>query len=315
LLYQVCQEVEEREYKKTGRYPKAVIEHCDLVLKEITIASAGGAVELGDSQMGLPIPGGFEKTYGEQAIALTNDIFTVVREKDHIFPDLSPYVPDENRRKRVLSEVDKMWPEENSKYICEIATGSKHLKPMHPSRKPKIKQALETEIAPQDKIVYGRLIVVNYTKKHTCQIETSEGRYDCKYSPELVDLIKSNGNELVSITGKLTESKTILIKSESDLGRINKIPLDEIVIEETPKALKTSIDLSINFDKEDDTYTVENGDLNVFAISDDLKAAVESLKEQIGTIWVTFVKENPTNLTDSAITFRQFLIDLIGEEL
>jgi hypothetical protein len=128
-------------------------------------------------------------------------------------------------------------------------------------------------------------------------------------------LIKSNGNELVSITGKLTESKTILIESESDLGRINKIPLDEIFIEDTPKALITSIDLSINFDKEDETYTVEHEDLNVFAINDDLKAAVESLKEQIGTIWVEFVKEDPANLTDSAITFRQFLIDLIGEEL
>ena len=67
----------------------------------------------------------------------------------------------------------------------------------------------------------------------------------------------------------------------------------KFLLSETPKALKTSIDLSINFDKDDEQYIVENEDLNIFAINDDLKEADGGLKEQIGTIWITFVKENP----------------------
>lgn len=29
VLYQVCDEIEENEFRKTGRYPKALIEHCE----------------------------------------------------------------------------------------------------------------------------------------------------------------------------------------------------------------------------------------------------------------------------------------------
>lgn len=285
-----------------------------LVLEDITLASADVAVRLRDSQTGLPITG-FEKTFGEQAISTTNEILGVVREKDKIFPDLSPFISDENRRKRILSELDKIWPEETSKYDFKIAVGDKELNEMRPERKPKIREALETLITPQDKTVYGRLIVVNYTKKHTCQIETGEGKFDCKYSPNLLELIKKNGNEFVFISGKLTESKTILIESESDLIKVNAMPLEEITINDNLIVLKTPIKLSVDFDKESEQYTLENEDLNVFVINDDLKEAVESLKEQIGTLWVEFVKENPSNLTDSAIDFRNILIDMIGADL
>jgi hypothetical protein len=314
VLYQVCDEIEENEFRKTGRYPKAIVEHCDLVLKNVTLASADVAVALSNTQMGLPLKG-FEKTFGEQAISITNEILEVVRENDNIFPDLSPFIADENRRKRILSELDKIWPEENSKYDYQIAVGHQKLHEMRPERKPKIKEALETAITPQDKTIYGRLIVVNYTKKHTCQIETGEGKFDCKYSPILVDLIKTHGNEFVAIAGKLTESKTILIESESNLTKVDAMPLEEISINENSIILKTPIKLTVDFDKENEQYTVENEELNVFAINDDLKEAVESIKEQIGTIWVEFVKEDPDNLTDSAIAFRDTLIDIIGADL
>ena len=93
------------------------------------------------------------------------------------------------------------------------------------------------------------------------------------------------------------------------------MPLEEIVIEENSIILKTPIKLTVVFDKEDEQYTVENEDLNVFAINDDLKEAVENIKEQIGIIWVEFVKDDPSNLTDSAIAFRDILIDMIGADL
>jgi hypothetical protein len=314
ILYQVCDEVIDNEFRKTGRYPKKVKEYCDLVLKNITISSADVAVGLSYTQIGLPLEG-FEKTFGEQAITITNNIIEIVRESDDIFPELEPIISDEDRRKRILSEIDKIWPDDSSNYDYSIAVGEKKLNPMHPQRKPKIREALETEITQIEKTVFGRLIVLNFTKKHTCQIETAEGRYDCKYSPDLVDIIKNNGGEIVSLSGKLTEFKTILIESASDLTRINIIPLNEIIVDEENIVLKRPIDLDIEYDKENDEYVVENENLNVFVINDDLKEAIESLKEQIGILWVEFVKEDPSNLTDSAIEFRKTLISILGADL
>ena len=140
ILYQVCDQVEFNEFRKTGRYPKSVTEHCDLVLKNLVLGkSVDVAVGLSNSQMGLPFEG-FEKSYGEQAISLTNEIFKIVHEKDEILPDLSPVITDEKRSYRILSEINESWPDENSKYIYDIGIGRKNLRNMNPSRKSKIEK-------------------------------------------------------------------------------------------------------------------------------------------------------------------------------
>lgn len=310
VLYQVCDEVSENEFRKTGRYPKSVKENCDLVLKKIKIASADVAVGLSYPQMGLPIKD-FDKTFGERAISKTNDVFDIVMENDHIFPDLSPVISDELRRKRILTDIYKIWPESDSQYDCEIGVGKKELHQLNPDRKPKIKEAIAQTIIPSEKTVFGRLVEINVTKKHSCQIETPDGKYDCRYKSELEDLIRENTGHFISISGRMKNFHTILLESEKSLKPIHNIPIKLINIDGQLLELKKEINLAVDFYKKDSKYIVENKQINIFAINSDLNIAVDDIKGQIEMLWQGYVKEDISNLTESAIEFRNMLKKMI----
>lgn len=311
LLYQVCDEVVENETRKTGRYPKFIKEHCDLVLKNVLINSTDATVGLSSPQTILPLPD-ISETIGEQAISKTRRIFEIVKERDHIYPDLSPEIFDEERRYRILSAIDKMWPEAGSRYEYDIAIGEKTFCQMNPRRKPKIREALEREPIQAEITILGRLIELNLTKKHTCQIETPEGRYDCVYSADLVNLIKENAGEFVTISGDMIKSNTILLKSEFALKKIQTIPITNMIFEDNEKELKKEVRMKMDYNQEIDKYIIENDQLNIFSIDEKLDVAVDDIKRQIGVLYKAYVLENPDNLTDSAIDFRYTLIEIIG---
>lgn len=310
ILYQVCDEVVENECRRTGRYPNFIKENCNLILKSVTLNSADIAVGLSQSQTALPFPD-IDKTIGEQAIVKTNDIFEIVREKENIFPDLSPVIANENRRYHILSEIDAIWPDELSKYNFQIGIGGRKLQKMSPKRKPVIRRALERETTQSERRVTGRLVELNVTKKHSCQIETPEGKIDCIYTSELEDIVKNNTGGFVSVSGRSKDSHTIFIESEFSIKRINNIPLKQVKIDDRLLDLKKEIDLNINYDRQTSRYLVNNDQLNIFSINVDLRSAVENIQEQIGMLWSGYVKEDISNLTESAIKFREMLKKMI----
>ena len=107
-----------------------------------------------------------------------------------------------------------MWPDKDSKYEYKIAIGKPKFLEMSPKRKPKIREALEQEIIQSEKTISGRLVELNVTKKHSCQIETPEGKFFCKYRPDVEDIIKINTGNFVSVSGKMKDSRTIFLESE-----------------------------------------------------------------------------------------------------
>jgi len=90
------------------------------------------------------------------------------------------------------------------------------------------------------------------------------------------------------------------------MGLAGMVKVDEI-------ELKKEVSLDIDYDREKDKYTLENDQLNIFAVDNNLDQAIESIEEQIGMLWKEFVKEDITNLTESAIDFRKMLLNMLGE--
>jgi len=312
LLYQVCDEIVENEVRKTGRYPNFIKDHCDLVLKNVVISSTDAIVGLGSSQTILPFPD-VSNTIGEQAIAKTHKIFEIVQERDNIYPDLSPEISDKERRYRVLSAVDGIWPDENNRYEYNLAIGEKTLNKMNPKRKPKIREALKREPEPSEKTIFGRLVELDVTKKHSCQIETESGKIKCKYSPNLMSGIKGNIGEFIAVSGEMKNSTTITLTSEFAIRRIETIPIKHMILDEHLMELKKEVELSVNYDKEHENYIIDSNLFNVFSINNKLDLAIKDIKEQIGMLWKGFVKDDISNLSESAIGFRNLLIEIIGE--
>jgi hypothetical protein len=311
ILYQVCEDTIESQYRQSGRYPDFVTDNCELVLKEMKIGSADALVALSQSQKRLPFPEIGPLNIGELAISKTDHLIDIAGTKDDINHEVAVIITNPDRRYSVLSSIYAIWPDTDSKYEYSLAVGKKKLQKMNSKRKPIIKAALDEEAPLTEKTVYGRLVEVNVTKKNSCQIETSEGRFDCKFNANLEDKIINNVRHFVSLSGILKDSRTILIENDNAIKQIREIPLYQITIDGKLQDLVNPIKLRMEYDKNTNRYLVENAQLDIFSIENTLLAAVEDVKIQINMLWKGYVEENPSKLTEGAMEYRELIKNLL----
>lgn len=309
ILYRVCEEIVEKECHHSGRYLESIKEHCELVVKSIEFSSNDVVVGLSQTQKTLPFPEfpEFKLSLGEKAILKTKKIIDVIQSEDDIYSGLSSEVSDEGRKYHILSAINDMWPDADSRYDYEIGVGQNNLQKMNPITKSKIEEALGREPASCEKTVYGRLVELNVTKRHSCQIETTEGKFDCRYEANLEDIIIKNVRHFVSLSGTLKDSHTIRIEREDDIKPIREIPLQQITINGELLDLVTPIKLRVEYDKTESKYLIENEQFDIFSINDNLNAAIDDIKIQINMLWKGYVEEDPSILTEGAIKYRDLI--------
>jgi hypothetical protein len=312
IMYLLADQIEGNKYRIKGDYPQKIKERCELVIKDVKLESFDATVQLSDFQSALPLDQD-TTTFGERTISLADQVVKVIITTDDIFPQLLKIIPDPERATRCLKDWDSIWQDDKSKYSVEVSFGQDKIIKLDPKVKPKIRDALDREIIASEKILVGRLVELNVTKKHSCQIETPEGKFNCIYKPDLEDVIKEKTGKFVSVVGNLKDSRTFTIESESSIKTIHSIPIKHIFIDNQIKDLKKEIVVSIDYNKIQDKYVLGNEKLNIFAINRQLNLAVDDIQEQIWMLWQGYVEEDILNLTDSAIKFRKMLIDFVGE--
>ena len=311
ILYQVCEDTIESQYRQAGRYPDFITDNCELVLKKMEIGSADALVALSQSQNMLPFPEMGNLNIGEVAITKTEQLIDIAETKSDINQEVAEIITNPDRRYSVLSSIYELWPDDDSKYEYSVAVGKGNLQKMNARRKPIIKAALDDETPLSEKIVYGRLVELNVTKKHSCQIESSEGKFDCKYTANLEETIIKNVRRFVSLSGTLKDSHTLIIENEDSIKPIQVIPLQQITINKKVLNLIKPLKLHVEYDKNENKYLVENEKLDIFSINENLTSAIEDLKIQINMLWNGYVEEDPSILTDSAIEFRDLIKNLL----
>lgn len=90
--------------------------------------------------------------------------------------------------------------------------------------------------------------------------------------------------------------------------------LRDVTIDNQLRTLTKPLILDISYQEELDRYIVQEDALNLLTVSDDLNTGLEEIQAEIQTLWNEFVKEDIDKLSQSAITLRDELIKLIGEE-
>jgi hypothetical protein len=312
IMYLLGDQIEGNKYRIKGDYPQKIKDRCELVIKDVQLHSFDATVQLSDFQSTLPLTD-VSATFGEKTISLIDQVTKVIVTTEDIFPQLLKVIPDPERATHCLKDLDSIWQDDKSKYSVEMTFGAEKTIKLDPKVKPKIREALEREIIPSEKILLGRLVELNVTKKHSCQIETPEGKFTCTYKPDLEDIIKEKTGRFISIAGNFKDSRTLSITSELSIKEIHSIPITQFFIDEVIRDLKHEIVLSVNYNKTEDKYLLKNDQLNIFAINRQLDSAVEDIKEQIGMLWQGYVDEDISKLTKSAIKFRELLIHFIGD--
>jgi len=286
-----------------------VKERFTLVVRELKIGSVGATLAIADAQQGLfpQMP-----TFGEKAIELTNEIVHIAQSDDDISEKIAEKIPDEQRAYRLIQEIDHLWPDNRSPFSVRLGLGQTRSFQLKPSRKPAIQRALHKVPEAAEKTIVGRLIQIRVDKRHECRIDTPEGEYTCKYTPELEKTIKNYIGNVVSIIGQMKENNKIEISSEKAIEQIPHIPLQEINFKNSRVFLSEPIILDVQYEM--DEYILSNDQFHLIATASSLKLGIKEIEEELAALWNEYVEVDPGTLTRDAIELRLKLKSLFAQD-
>jgi hypothetical protein len=309
LLYVIGDFLEGNPYRTGGDFPNSVKEKFTLVVKDLEIGSVGATLGIVDTQQGL-----FPKfpLAGEKAIGLASDIVHIAQSDDDIPGKIAEKIPDERRAFRAIQEIDQLWPDARSSYNVIIGLGKPRPYQLNPLRKPVIQLALRKTPEATEKTIVGRLIQIRVDKKHECKIDTPEGEFSCKYTPELEKAMKNFVGNVVSIVGRLKETNRIEITSEKAIEQIPHLPLNEITFRKKLIPLSEPLLLEVQFEK--DEYLLSNEELHLLTSSSSLKQGIAEIEDELAALWIEYVEADPGTLTKDAMELRARLKALIQQD-
>jgi len=310
LMYIMGDHLEGHQPRTAGDFPKSVKQNCELVISRLEQGSAAITMRVSHDQYGLPGAGG---TYGERAISLVGTVIDIASNKEDIFPEVVELLHgDEHRAIRSVQELENLWPDEDSIYDVTLGFGSLGPIKLDRTRKPIIKNALIRPPKPTEKTISGRMVELRVDRKRQFVIDTPEGKYTCRYPPELEEFVIKRIKQLVSVSGSIGKTaRSINIEGEMAFKPLNSLPLTHIRFNEDIRELRYPIDLEVEF--ENDEYILYNNEFNLLVTSDNLKDGVERINDELKLLWLDYVEEETGNLTEGGVVFRNKLRSLLDE--
>ena len=310
LMYIMGDHLEGHQPRSAGDFPKSVKQNCELVISGLELGSAAITMKLADSQHGLDEAGG---TYGERAISLVGAVIDIASNREAIFPEIVGLLHgDEHRAIRTIQEMDSLWPDSDSIYDVTLGFSSLGTIKLDGTRKPIIKNALVRPPKPTEKTISGRMVELSVDRKRQFVIDTPEGKYTCRYPPELEETVIKRIKQLVNVSGLIEATKhTINIESEMAFKPLKSLPLTHIKFDGGIRELQYPIDLDVEF--EGDEYILYNNEFNLLVTSSNLKEGMERVGNELKLLWLDYAEEETGNLTEGGIVFRDKLRSLLDE--
>ena len=309
LMYIMGDHLEGHQPRTAGDFPKSVKQNCELVISRLEQGSAAITMRVSHDQYGLPGAGG---TYGERAISLVGTVIDIASNQEDIFPEVVELLHgDEHRAIRSVQELENLWPDEDSIYDVTLGLALWG-RSTDRTRKPIIKNALIRPPKPTEKTISGRMVELRVDRKRQFVIDTPEGKYTCRYPPELEEFVIKRIKQLVSVSGSIGKTaRSINIEGEMAFKPLNSLPLTHIRFNEDIRELRYPIDLEVEF--ENDEYILYNNEFNLLVTSGNLKDGVERINDELKLLWLDYVEEETGNLTEGGIVFRNKLRSLLDE--
>ncbi len=310
--------LEGNKYRTGGNFPNSVKKRCDLVVNDLNYGSFEATIALADPQTSLPFPEFPDQgTIGERALKMTREIIEISADHDDIASNIFDIMPDEFRVHRCLQVLDSIWPDEKSQFSLNVGF-NKHRIKLDPVRKPIIQQAIKKQPEKYQGKVTGRIIDIRVDRKRRCIIDTPDGEVNCKYEPEMQDVIFNNLTKLVIISGMIEQEKnkfSIEFTDKSALEPIDSLSLSEVDFGEgNIKKFTHPLKIFAEYEDESDSYIITNEEFKLLAVAPNLKVGMEEINEELKILYEEYVNEDISNLTESAVQLREQLLILLGED-
>ena len=318
MMYIAGDYLEGNKYRTGGNFPNSIKKQCDLVITGLHYGSFEATVGLADQQTSLPFPDFPDQgTIGERALKLTKEIVDISAEKEDIASQIFEIIPDEFRVHRCLQELESIWPDEKSQYTLNIGFNNHEIE-LNPKRKPILQQAIKKTPEKYQGKLTGRLVEFRADRKRQCILDTPEGEVTCKFGPELQDFIFQNMTKFITISGIVEQKQNkmfVEFDDRSALQTADSLTLFEVDFGEgSIRKLAHPLEIRAEYEDETDRYLVSNDEFNLLTVAGNLKEGMEEINEELKVLYTEYVKEDVSNLTRSAVTLRNKLLEIFGEE-
>ena len=143
-------------------------------------------------------------------------------------------------------------------------------------------------------------------------------RIEIRYDESVEGLLTRNKDQYVEVYGKVQVDRNFNPVSIQTFNKINRVDTSDLGIAEVlPSYLEltasTEPTITVELDEDKRFYTAELESLNIFACGYTRLELKENLEERVDSCWDEFVREDCSDLTDSALSLRERLLNTFRE--
>lgn len=315
LIYNIVDYLEGRPVRSKGDFPKGTKEIGELLISEICIGSISAGLNLVEQQSALPgMP-----TFGERAISVTNNIVHALLSEDiseeNIESKMVEIVQDKDRIRKILEEIEILWPDKSSKYLISLGFGTQELSDLNPDLKPIVTSFLHRPPEFREEAIFGRLTEFRVDQKRKFQVDTPNGIVNCQYNPEIEDYIKEHIGRFIKIHSEVKLDRgvrTLRLDNRDLLEVIHALPLFELKLNGVLFPLREPLLLNVMYENE--LYICTNNELGLLVVDKNLKEIAEGVNEEMEMLWNIYVRPNMGDLSGDAIKLRKRIVSMFRAE-
>ena len=146
----------------------------------------------------------------------------------------------------------------------------------------------------------------------------TQRRIEIRYDESVEGVLTRNKDQYVEVSGKVQVDRNFNPVSIQTLNKINRVDTSDLEIAEVlPSYLEltasTEPTISVELDEDKRFYTAELESLNIFACGYTRLELKENLEERVDSCWDEFAREDCSDLTDSALSLRERLLNTFRE--
>lgn len=284
-----------------GDVPKKVKDNCTLVFRDLKIGSIDATLAFQPQNHTLPNM----NSVCMQACEIIPKSFRAANEADDINTKLFETMSDEFRNKKILKEIEKIWPDEAAGYSIEMHYPEGEPITLSPKRKPMIQQANRKTPHKYSAEIYGRVVDVRVDDKLKFELNTTIGVVEGQYDIQQADLFKELLGGFVRINGMITETNTkkeIAINPVSDaIQKVESIPFTHIISDtEDPIDLASPLAIDVIWDAEENEFILSNKEYRLLGVAGSLVEGMREIGNGILFLRDEYLREDDKNLTKNA---------------
>lgn len=291
-------------FRERGHSIDEIQNKCELVFQNVKIGSFIANLNLQDSQTTLT----GQPTLGEKSLSKFYDIIENIEKSDKIHN----IIAEPNHRVRILSDINKMWPDNNDIYRVEIKNHNNKIIYLQPNKKKYLEKLLQNESASDTEVIRG--VVTTMIAYPSSMIKISGPDGNVSLSTENFEFPTKYFKKPITVYGSPrfdAAGNIIEISNITNIQDFNKTELKIII--SNGKELELKKPLSITIDWQKKNWIMKNLDLGIITTAKEYDSCLKEFKDEFYFVWTQYGLANDNELTNGGRNLKKKILSYLEE--